>query len=547
MTRLATDVVVIGSGFGGSVAALRLVEKGYKVCVLEEGRRFADHEFPKTSYRVRSFLYAPKLGLNGILRISLLGKLMVLSGAGVGGGSLVYANTLYEPSRGFFRHKQWCGITDWQLELSRYFELARRMLGSTRYPYQSPADSVMQEVAEEMGVKETFSFTDVGVYFGNPAQLAEDPYFGGLGPSRRGCINCGECMTGCRHGAKNILTKNYLYLAEKAGARISSGLRATLIKKSPDGRFIVETERPGIVGLAGPDFVADQVVLAAGSLGTQKLLQRCKQQGTLPKLPDSLGKLLRSNSEAILGARTSSGRYDFSEGVAITSSFDPDPFTKIEPVRYGHGSNLLGLLGTALVDGGQGSRKVAWLAKVARHPAALVKGLYLKHWSEQTLIILVMQSEDNSLNCRLVRSAVGERLLVEQGEGEPNPVWIPVGHQVARAVAKKIRGVPAGGINDIFDIPMTAHLIGGAVIGDAPESGVVDAYHRVFGYEGLHIMDGSVIPANLGVNPSLTITAMAERAVSYWPNKGEPDLRPAVGSGYQAIEPVKPKRPLLNL
>jgi cholesterol oxidase len=541
------DVVVIGSGFGGSTAALRLTEKGYRVAVLEAGRRFDESTLPATSWRIRSFLWAPRLGCYGIQRISLIKDVMVLAGAGVGGGSLNYANTLYEPLAPFYDDPQWGHITDWREELAPFYDQAKRMLGVVPNPTVTPSDEVMREVAEEMGVGDTFRPTPVGVFFGRPGVEVDDPYFGGVGPTRRGCIQCGECMTGCRHGAKNTLLQNYLYLAERAGAAVHPMTTVTHIRPLADGRYAVETERTGAwFRKRRRTFVGRDVVLAAGTMGTQRLLHRMRDEGVLAHLSPRLGELTRTNSEAILGARTFRRDADFTRGVAITSSFHPDEHTHIEPVRYGRGSNMMGLLTTGLADGGGRWRPLTWLREAARHPVLLVRNLSMRHWSEQTIIALVMQTRDNSITCFTKRGLLGgRRLTSKQGHGEPNPTWIPVGHDAVRRIADKIKGFPGGGWNDVFNVPMTAHFLGGAPIGDAPETGVIDPYHRVYGHPGLHVVDGTAVSANLGVNPSLTITAQAERAMALWPNRGDRDPRPAPGHPYQRIEPVPPRAPVV--
>ncbi|HEX3542239.1 MAG TPA: GMC family oxidoreductase [Acidimicrobiales bacterium] len=539
------DVVVVGSGFGGSVAALRLTEKGYRVAVLEAGKRFDETTYPKTSWQVRSFFWAPRLGCFGLQRISLLKDVMILSGAGVGGGSLLYANTLYEPLPPFYADPQWSGITDWQDELAPAYDQAKRMLGAVLNPTMTPADEVMKEVAEELGVGDTFHATPVGVFFGDPGKEVDDPYFGGVGPTRRGCIQCGECMTGCRHGAKNTLLKNYLYLAEQGGATIYDLTTVQEIRPSATGGYDVVTSRTGSRRATRRTFHADQVVLAAGTMGTQRLLHHLRDEGILPRLSARLGELTRTNSEAILGARTFRRDADFTRGVAITSSFHPTPDTHVEPVRYGKGSNAMGLLTTALADGGGRSRQLTWLKEVIRQPVAMVRNLSMRHWSEQTIIALVMQTRDNSITCFTKKALFGRRLTSRQGHGEPNPTWIPVGHEVARRIARRIGGFPGGGWNDVFNIPMTAHFLGGAVIGDSPETGVIDPYHRVYGHRGLHVVDGAAVSANLGVNPSLTITAQAERAMSLWPNRGDADPRPDLGEPYQRLAPIFPQKPVV--
>ncbi len=540
------DVVVVGSGFGGSVAALRLTEKGYRVGVLEAGRRFDESSYPKTSWHVRSFLWLPRLGCFGLQRISLLRDVMILSAAGVGGGSLLYANTLYEPLPPFFTDPQWSSITDWREELAPAYDQAKRMLGVVTNPTMTPSDEVMKAVADEMGVGETFHPTPVGVFFGEPGVEVDDPFFGGVGPRRRGCIEVGECMTGCRHGAKNTLLKNYLYLAEKAGAAVHPLTTVETVRPVPGGGYEIKTTRTGRWVRRQPrTFRARHVVFAAGTMGTQRLLHRQRDEGTLPNLSARLGELTRTNSEAIVGARALRKDVDFTRGVAITSSFHPDEHTHIEPVRYGKGSNLMGLLTTALADGDNGPRALTWAREAARQPVAMLRNLSMRRWSEQTIIALVMQTRDNSITCFTRKGLFGRRLTSKQGHGEPNPTWIPAGHDAVRRMAKRIRGFAGGGWNDVFDVPMTAHILGGAVIGDSPETGVLDAYQRVYGHDGLHVVDGAAVSANLGVNPSLTITAQAERAMSLWPNLGEPDPRPPVGAPYQRVDPVAPVRPVV--
>jgi cholesterol oxidase len=527
------DVVIVGSGFGGSVSALRLTEKGYRVGVLEAGRRFTPDTLPKTSWDLRNFLWAPRLGLRGIQRITLLKDIVVLSAAGVGGGSLVYANTLYRPPAGFFDDPRWSGITDWSAELAPYYDQASRMLGVTEQPTMTPSDVVIKQVADEMGVGSTFRRTPVGVFFGEPGRTVPDPFFGGAGPERTGCIECGNCMIGCRIGAKNRLDVNYLYLAERAGATVHPETRVTALRPDATG-WVIETT-------AGR-FTARDVVLSAGALGTQRLLHAMRDSGVLPRISARLGSLTRTNSEALLGAQAARvPDRPYSQGVAITSSFHPDAQTHIEPVRYGPGSNAMGLLSTLLVDGGgRLPRPVKFLAQMLRHPYVLLRSLSVRRWSERTIIALVMQTTDNSLTVRRTKRG---RLTTGPGHGAPNPAWIPVGHEAVRRIADRIGGFAGGTLGDVFDIPMTAHILGGATIGDSERTGVVDAYHRVYGYSGLHVIDGSAVPANLGVNPSLTITALAERATALWPNKDDPDRRPPLGREYVRLDPIAPRSP----
>jgi cholesterol oxidase len=537
------EVVVVGSGFGGSVTALRLIEKGYRVTVLEAGRRFTPETLPKTSWDLRAFLWAPRLGLTGMQRITWLKDVVILSGAGVGGGSLVYANTLYTPPPRFFHDAQWAAITDWQSELAPHYDQAQRMLGVVENPVVTPSDVVMQKVAADMGVAHTYHPTPVGVFFGTPGVEVDDPYFGGAGPRRTGCIQCGNCMIGCRYGAKNRLDTNYLYLAESRGAVVEPLTTVTAIREQADGTWVVESVP---TGRKGPRTrrTAAHVVLAAGTLGTQRLLHDMKDTGVLPRISNRLGMVTRTNSEALLGAQTAKvPDQSFDRGIAITSSFHPDDVTHVEPVRYGKGSNAMGLLSTILVDGGGPiPRWLRFLLQAARHPVVFGRSMSVRHWSEKTIIVLVMQTLDNSISVRRTRRG---RLTSGPGHGAPNPTWIPVAHEATRRIAAEIGGFPGGTLGDVTNVPMTAHIIGGCVISSDPESGVIDPYHRVHGYPTLHVVDGAAISANLGVNPSLTITAQAERAMSLWPNAGETDPRPPAGAAYVRLAPVPPRRPVV--
>lgn len=546
MTQFDHDVIIIGSGFGGSVSALRLVEKGYDVAVLEAGKRFRDEDFAKTSWRLRKFLWMPQLGCYGIQRIDKLKDVLILSGAGVGGGSLVYANTLYEPLDPFYKDPSWGHITDWKSELAPYYDQAKRMLGVTTYPMTTPADRIMKQVAADMGVEGTFHHTPVGVLFGDPGEKVADPFFGGAGPERSACLNCGECMTGCRHNAKNTLVKNYLYLAENNGAVVHPLTTATAVRPLPGGGYEVEYRRTNKRFRRRRTITAEQVIFSASTMGTQKLLHKMKDSGVLPEVSDRLGVLTRTNSEALLGAIADGKDVDYSEGVAITSSFHPDEHTHIEPCRYGKGSNAMSLLQTVLTDGSQPTpRWRLWLKEIWKQRLNVFKLYDLRHWSERTIIALVMQTHDNSITTYTKRGLFGRRLTSKQGHGAPNPAFIEPGHRAVQHMAEHMEGTPGGSIGEPFNVPLTAHFMGGAAIGDSPETGVIDPYQRLYGYEGLHVVDGSSISANLGVNPSLTITAQAERAMALWPNKGEEDVRPSLGQEYRRLEPIAPKNPVV--
>ncbi len=528
------DVIVIGSGFGGSVAAHRLTEKGYDVCVLEAGKRWNNDDYPRTNWTIWKSLWFPRLGMRGIQRISLLRDVMILSGVGVGGGSLVYANTHYKPLAPFYSDPQWGSITDWSDELAPWFEVARRMLGVVTNPTETPADKVMRRVADRMGVGSTFTPTPVAVFFGEPGVEVEDPFFDGDGPRRAGCVECGNCMVGCRFNAKNTLDKNYLWFAERNGATVHAEHRGDDIERPGDG-WAVTPKRPA-PGRRTTRFHAKEVIFSAGALGTTRLMLELAERGRLPGLSDRIGHQTRTNSEVLVGAVSRTRAQDYSTGVAITSSIHPDASTHIEPVRYGRGSNALMLLTTILVDGGAGVRQLRFLGQVVRNPIDFLRSLSVWHWSERGIILLVMQSKDNSLRLLRKRGLFSRRLTSVQGSGEPNPTYIPVANEAARFTADALDGDPRSAINEVlFDTPTTAHILGGAAIGADPEHGVIDAYHRVFGVEGLHVIDGAAIGANLGVNPALTITAMAERATAMWPAKGEVDTRPPLGMPYQRV------------
>jgi cholesterol oxidase len=564
------DVVVVGSGFGGSVAALRLAEKAHDVLVLEAGRRFADADLPSTSWRLSRYLWFPRLGWFGVQRIHALNDVVILAGAGVGGGSLNYANTLYVPPPTFFTDPQWSDVTDWAVELAPYYEQATRMLGVVEEnPCEGPVEDLMRETAQALGVGDTFRKTPVGVFFGRagarePDVTVADPFFGGVGPLRTGCTECGNCMVGCRVGAKNTLVKNYLALAERLGVRIQP-LRTVVDVRPLDPAdasrgWRVTSERTGAwLRKDRREVTAKDVVLAAGTWGTQNLLHRMKAGGVLPLLSDRLGALTRTNSEALVGAMTRSvpAGTDLTRGVAITASFHPDPDTHVENVRYGKGSNAMGSLLTLMVDGradgSRGGRLGGAVRQLVASPglARFLLPAPARRFSERTIIGLVMQPLDNSITVRPERRRLlpGWRLASGPGHGAPSPRWIPSGHLAMRTLARKLEertGVPSiagGSLTQLFDLPMTAHFLGGCVIGSSGARGVVDAYHRVWNYPGLHVADGSTVSANLGVNPALTITALAERAFALWPNRGDVDPRPASDAAYARVAPVVPDRP----
>ena len=519
------DWLIVGSGFGGSVSALRLAEKGYSVGVLECGRRFADDEFPSTTADLKSYFWNPKVGMKGIFRMTTFKDVSVVSGCGVGGGSLGYANTLYVPPKAFFEDRQWADMEDWESALAPHYTEAQRMLGVVQNPYDDPADELLRELGEELGVGDTYKKTPVGVFFGEPGKTVPDPYFGGEGPDRTGCRLCGRCMVGCPHGSKNTLVKNYIYLAERRGAEVMA--ERTVIDIRPLGAsgeegYEVESERSGAwVRKERRVQRARGVVVAAGPLGTNKLLQRCRVNGSLPRISSRLGELVRTNSESIL-AVTVPEDYpdDLIKRVAITSSIYPDANTHIETVTYGDDGDSMHRLNTLLVgDGTRVTRPLKLLLQVLLHPRRLAQVMFPKHWSRRTIIILVMQTLDNAIALRPHNGPFGTFWLkTEQDPERPSPKFIPVANRTAEWFARRTGGVAQSSVSEaLFNIPTTAHIMGGAVIAPSPEEGVVDARQRVFGYENLLVCDGSAIPANVGVNPSLTITALAEHAMSHVP------------------------------
>jgi cholesterol oxidase len=540
------DWIVIGSGFGGSVSALRLAEKGYSVCVLECGRRFADDDFAKSAWDLRRYIWSPRLGLRGILRLTLFKDVFVASGSGVGGGSLGYANTLYRARPAFFSDPQWSELADWESELRPHYEVAERMLGVTDYEGLGPADELLREYGEEIGAAETFSNTRVGVFFGEPGREVSDPYFGGAGPARSGCLRCGSCMVGCRYGAKNTLVKNYLWFAEGLGAEVFPERQVTDVRPlgSTDGAdgYAVTSVRPGAwVRRRRSVLTSKGVVLAAGPLGTNQLLADCKHRGALPRLSEHLGHVVRTNSESVQAVTARDDSRDFTKSVAITSSIYPDPDTHIEVVTYGKGGDAISRLFTTMTGKGTRlTRPLQWIVAMLRHPLQTMRLLWPHKWSRRTVILLVMQSTDTAMRLVSKRRLLGRgvRLQTEQDPERPNPTWLAAAEKVTLWFAGRIGGIPQGGLTEsTLNIPTTAHILGGAVIGADPEHGVVDAQNRVYGYKDLLVCDGAAIPANPGVNPSLTITAVAEHAMGAVPLKQGAEVRP-LPQGARPAEPA---------
>lgn len=531
------DFIVIGSGFGGSVSALRLAEKGYSVLVLEAGRRYQDKDFPPSNRTVKKWLFWPFLGLHGIMRMSFFRHVFIVSGAGVGGGSLVYGNTLLVPPRPFFTDPKWRDMADWESILAPHYDTAKFMLGVTQNQFLGEPDQALREVANELGRGHTFHKTLVGVFFGAPDVTVKDPYFGGAGPDRTGCNFCGGCMVGCRFGAKNTLVKNYLYFAEKKGVTILPETQVThVIPAGSSTENTAPTANEGgyiVRGVCDRSFFrrgrpvayrARQVVFAGGVLGTVNLLLKMQQEGYLPGLSDQLGHYVRTNSEALVGV-TARGDTDFSRGIAITSGMYPDASTHVEITRYSEKSDMISLIATPMVGGGPAVLRAAkWLWQMATHPLDFLKSLRLKDWAKRSVILLVMQTSDNHLKFHRRRRCYWpftRRMTTElEGGSAKVPAYLPIANQIAKLMAKKLNGFPISAATEVFlNKSSTAHILGGAAIGPDKEHGVIDAHNRVYGYPDLYVIDGAMIPANLGVNPSLTITAMAEHAMSHVPAK----------------------------
>ena len=521
------DYVIVGSGFGGSVAAMRLSQKGYKVAVIESGKRFKTEDFPKTNWNLRKFFWFPKLFCYGIQRINLLNDVLILSGAGVGGGSLVYANTLYVPPEKFFKNDRVKTLMKIR-SLMPYYKIAQSMLGVTENPKLWEADHLLKATAAEFGKEKTFVKTPVGIYFGSESKKT-DPYFSGEGPDRSGCNFCGGCMVGCRYHAKNTLDKNYLYFAEKWGAtiipetKVEKIIPITAEKPGQLGYEIHASTTTGFFGFPRRKFTAQSVVLAAGVLGTLGLLMKMKQKNILNRLSDFLGEEVRTNSESIIGAATRDRKTDHSQGIAITSSIHLDAHTHIEPVRYGRGQDAMGLLGSIMTDGGgKVPRQLRYLWNILKSPLDYMRVLIPVGFARTTIVLLVMQTLDNYIKIVRKRRWIWpfSKSLTSVSTKKKLQSYIPLANEFARRMAKRMKGYPTGSINEVLlDVPTTAHILGGAIMSDSADDGVIDYQNRVFGYENLRVCDGSMIPANLGVNPSLSITAFSERAMSFIPPK----------------------------
>jgi len=522
------DYLVVGSGFGGSVSACRLAEKGYSVGVIEMGRRWNPSDFPKSTWNLRRWIWRPGMKLHGFYNMRPFRHVMILCGNAVGGGSITYGNTMLVPPDSVWGEGSWQGLGDWVHEMPAHYATARRMLGVTQNEILGEADTMLEAMAKDQGVGASFYRTDVAVYFGDgPGIEKPDPFFGGDGPARSGCIGCGGCMVGCRFNAKNTLDKNYLYLAEKRGAQVMAETRVVdlepLGERGSDGYRLTVERSTAWFAKRRHTLTARHVVLAASALGTMDLLMKLKQRGRLPAISDRLGYDVRTNSESIVGVRFPGRRNkarDMSKGIAIGSGIHIDHCTHIEAVRYSRGSDVLGLMATLLVTGEGWKRIFAWMWSSLRHPIKFARASWPFGFARQTLIFLVMQTIDATLRYRLKRRWYWPftRLLVT--EGDRIPTNIPAANEFALRAAKAFDGIAITSSSEIlFKMPMTAHCFGGCVMGATASEGVIDHQHRVHGYQNLYVVDGSAVGANLGVNPSLTITALAERAMTFIPAK----------------------------
>ena len=508
------DFVVIGSGFGGSVSALRLAEKGHRVVVLEKGRRLGADDFPRTNWNLRRWLWLPALGFRGLFKMTFLRHVTVLSGVGVGGGSLVYANTLPIPGDDFFAAPSWSGLADWKRELSPHYPVVHRMLGAADNPYTTPADEVLREVGRDLGRPDgDFRRSPVAIYFGEPEVTVPDPYFGGEGPARSGCTQCGGCMIGCRHGAKNTLDRNYLWLAERRGVAVAPDTEVTWVRPLPEGGYRVDAlQGARRLGRTRRSWTAANVVFAGGVLGTVPLLLRLRAspQG-LPALSPRVGEFVRTNSESLLGVVAGRRDVDHSRGIAIGSVLHTDAHSHLEPVRYPSGSGFFRLLVAPNAPGRTALARVARaFASGLRHPVRALRALLVLDWARHTIILLYMRTLEGHLKLRL---GVGGLLSTTVSGGAAPSASTPEAADLARRLGEKLDGLPQGLVTELlFDTPTTAHILGGACMGAKAEDGVIDAGHRIHGYPGLYVVDGAAISANPGVNPSLTIAALALRA-----------------------------------
>ena len=510
------DYVIIGSGFGGSVSALRLAEKGYSVLVIEKGKWYKASDFPKTNRNLKKWLWEPRARLFGFFKMTFLNHVTVLSGVGVGGGSLTWANTMPIPKKEFFNSGSWASLNNWEEDLKPYYKEAYRMLGAEQNPYLGPADELVEELAKDLDREEHFSTPKVSVYFGEPGKTVPDPYFGGKGPTRTGCIHCGACMTGCRHNAKNTLDKNYLYLAQNLGVEIIAEKEVydVLPLDGQTGQNGYKVSFKNSLKRGGKTSVkAKRVIFAGGVMGTVPLLLKLKQKGSLPRLSEMVGCNIRTNNESLLVlTSTDKDRKDFTKGIAIGSILDIDKNSHLEPVRYGKGSSFFKWLTIPSIPNKYLLIRLLGLIAIPFvKPIQFLKTFFIKNYSKATMVTLFMQTLDSTLRLKLGAITL---LKTVRETGEKPSGYIPVAAKLAKMLGRKIKAIPYANVADvILGTPTTAHILGGAVMAEDVSKGVIDKDNYVFGYENLMICDGSMISANPGVNPSLSITAISERAM----------------------------------
>jgi cholesterol oxidase len=523
------DYIVIGSGFGGSVSAHRLTQKGYRVAVMEMGRRWTPENLPHTNWRLARWIWRPRLGLRGFFNIEPFRHVVIMHGCAVGGGSITYANTLLQPRDSVWQNGSWAGLAEWTREMPAHYQTARQMLGVTENRILGPADYILKQAADAERLGDTFYRTQVAVFEGpegaEPGERCPDPYFGGDGPERNTCIGCGGCMMGCRYNAKNTLDRNYLYLAEKHGARVFAETRVVDVIPRGDLYEVATESSTAWFRKQRRRFTAGAVVFAGSALGTMDLLFRLKQKGSLPKISECLGMRVRTNAESLIGVRVPGSREDLSAGLAIGSGIYIDEFTHIEATRYPAGSDAIGLLATLLTGGRAGHTRIFnWMGTCAagllRHPLRTIRSLHPFGFARESLILLCMQTLDGHIDMRLGRPWFWPFHKTLMSHGRRIPTYIPQANDFSQKLARMIGGTPLSMVTEIlFDVPGTAHILGGCPMARSAELGVVDEQQRLFGYQNLYVCDGSVIAANLGVNPSLTICAMTERAMSFIPER----------------------------
>lgn len=523
MSELDFDVLIIGSGFGGSVPALRLSEKGHRVGVLEQGRRVSDQDMTAANGSLRRFFWGPWLGLRGFFVQHIFRHVGIIGGVGVGGGSLVYAAVLLKPRDAFFQDPAWSHLgIDWKKELEPHYDMACKMLGRTENPDHGKMDTWLKATADAMNASETFGPVPQGIYFGKEGAQHPDPFFDGKGPERTGCIRCGACLTGCPHGAKNSLDKNYLHLAELCGAEILPEHKATCIRPLPDGGYEVLTENPFNRSEKRAPIRARKVIVAAGVIGTLDLLFRCRDQHrTLPQISQTLGRVVRTNSEALVSVLAPDVKEDLSHGVAISSHFYPDDQTHITQNRVPKGYGFMRMYQGPLVDGSRPlSRALRTLLQCVLHPIRSTRSLFARNWHKRTTVLTVMQQVDNQVAFRFDRPLWSwrRRLRSAVPPGRDIPSYLPLANEAARKFAEHIGGTPQNLLlESVGNMSTTAHILGGCAIGEDATAAVIDVNHQVFGHPGLYVTDAAAIPSNVGVNPALTITALAERFCSRFP------------------------------